>query len=119
MSRKLLFQFAFLKKEVPQIRSTVMSMFFRSRPPRKLRRKIRVEARHRAPAPRLDLFGSSPLAVPIPVQDSPRRRRQRAMGYITGRPRQPRFRVRSEEHTSELQSLMRITYAVFCLKKKN
>src|SRR3546814_2324435 len=29
---------------------------------------------------------------------------------------QPRFR--SEEHTSELQSLMRISYAVFCLKKK-
>src|SRR3546814_9224487 len=30
--------------------------------------------------------------------------------------RQP---TRSEEHTSELQSLMRISYAVFCLKKKN
>src|SRR3546814_2098142 len=29
-----------------------------------------------------------------------------------------RFCVRSEEHTSELQSLMRISYAVFCLKKK-
>src|SRR3546814_5507490 len=28
------------------------------------------------------------------------------------------FIVRSEEHTSELQSLMRISYAVFCLKKK-
>src|SRR3546814_8697883 len=27
--------------------------------------------------------------------------------------------VRSEEHTSELQSLMRISYAVFCLKQKN
>src|SRR3546814_8634273 len=35
--------------------------------------------------------------------------------------RQPvrRLRERSEEHTSELQSLMRISYAVFCLKKKN
>src|SRR3546814_9691527 len=32
----------------------------------------------------------------------------------------PADRVRrSEEHTSELQSLMRISYAVFCLKKKN
>src|SRR3546814_5695420 len=31
----------------------------------------------------------------------------------SGRPR-----LRSEEHTSELQSLMRISYAVFCLKKK-
>src|SRR3546814_1515300 len=30
-----------------------------------------------------------------------------------------RYFTRSEEHTSELQSLMRISYAVFCLKKKN
>src|SRR3546814_1151090 len=29
-----------------------------------------------------------------------------------------RYEIRSEEHTSELQSLMRISYAVFCLKKK-
>src|SRR3546814_7187182 len=34
-------------------------------------------------------------------------------------PTQTRFYERSEEHTSELQSLMRISYAVFCLKKKN
>src|SRR3546814_7880132 len=32
---------------------------------------------------------------------------------------QPVNLLRSEEHTSELQSLMRISYAVFCLKKKN
>src|SRR3546814_4478109 len=32
--------------------------------------------------------------------------------------RWPRMRPRSDEHTSELQSLMRISYAVFCLKKK-
>src|SRR3546814_3169808 len=31
----------------------------------------------------------------------------------------PAFGMRSEEHTSELQSLMRISYAVFCLKKTN
>src|SRR3546814_5825105 len=31
----------------------------------------------------------------------------------------PAGETRSEEHTSELQSLMRISYAVFCLKKKN
>src|SRR3546814_10788613 len=31
----------------------------------------------------------------------------------------PTLDYRSEEHTSELQSLMRISYAVFCLKKKN
>src|SRR3546814_9851234 len=33
------------------------------------------------------------------------------------RPRAARRHTRSEEHTSELQSLMRISYAVFCLKK--
>src|SRR3546814_13474112 len=38
----------------------------------------------------------------------PARRRGRGGGLL-----------RSEEHTSELQSLMRISYAVFCLKKKN
>src|SRR3546814_7634453 len=46
-------------------------------------------------------------------------RRDRRRG---GAPLQNLFDVRferSEEHTSELQSLMRISYAVFCLKKKN
>src|SRR3546814_8732626 len=36
-----------------------------------------------------------------------------------GRKRGVRAPPRSEEHTSELQSLMRISYAVFCLKKKS
>src|SRR3546814_1470168 len=36
----------------------------------------------------------------------------------TGQARAARRRQRSEEHTSELQSLMRISYAVFCLNKK-
>src|SRR3546814_2448648 len=35
-----------------------------------------------------------------------------------GRDERPTDQSRSEEHTSELQSLMRISYAVFCLKKK-
>src|SRR3546814_4444266 len=35
-----------------------------------------------------------------------------------GYPTYPSMQGRSEEHTSELQSLMRISYAVFCLKKK-
>src|SRR3546814_1146911 len=52
------------------------------------------------------------------------RRRQfhRALQVDGTRPDPPRRaggeRRRSEEHTSELQSLMRISYAVFCLKKK-
>src|SRR3546814_1322063 len=37
----------------------------------------------------------------------------------TGCPYRAEILDRSEEHTSELQSLMRISYAVFCLKKKN
>src|SRR3546814_5729089 len=40
-----------------------------------------------------------------------------AVGMATNIP--PHNLSRSEEHTSELQSLMRISYAVFCLKKKN
>src|SRR3546814_8886192 len=38
---------------------------------------------------------------------------------IAATDRQDPLEGRSEEHTSELQSLMRISYAVFCLKKKN
>src|SRR3546814_4042544 len=58
--------------------------------------------------------------------------RQAAQRSSQHSPRQDQFRQRrpfisprkltngrSEEHTSELQSLMRISYAVFCLKKKN
>src|SRR3546814_2947061 len=41
----------------------------------------------------------------------------RAEGRL-GLGRATRQRLKSEEHTSELQSLMRISYAVFCLKKK-
>src|SRR3546814_8161464 len=37
---------------------------------------------------------------------------------IISQERDPAGDLRSEEHTSELQSLMRISYAVFCLKKK-
>src|SRR3546814_2624414 len=47
---------------------------------------------------------------------------QRAEAHLAPRVRRhpPRAdRARSEEHTSELQSLMRISYAVFCLKKKS
>src|SRR3546814_7654247 len=41
-------------------------------------------------------------------------RRQQSSGWPSAF-----YHLRSEEHTSELQSLMRISYAVFCLKKKN
>src|SRR3546814_7870857 len=48
---------------------------------------------------------------------APRRYRWTSSTSSSPRPRRTR-RSRSEEHTSELQSLMRISYAVFCLKKK-
>src|SRR3546814_3253936 len=46
---------------------------------------------------------------------------QRVLGIAMMHERPTGFfpEMRSEEHTSELQSLMRISYAVFCLKKKN
>src|SRR3546814_5459069 len=61
------------------------------------------------------------LAVPC-KDDGPRRRNcaekrlERCQHIVIG---EIQRRFRSEEHTSELQSLMRISYAVFCLKKKN
>src|SRR3546814_3472740 len=51
-----------------------------------------------------------PRTVPAPARMAGRRTRESQ--YCPGQ-------GRSEEHTSELQSLMRISYAVFCLKKKN
>src|SRR3546814_1652897 len=56
-------------------------------------------------------------------RDPARRLRYPAGQVVPRRPRAVRWAVaedrpRSEEHTSELQSLMRISYAVFCLKKK-
>src|SRR3546814_7881247 len=39
-------------------------------------------------------------------------------GHLPRRPDDEAGHIRSEEHTSELQSLMRISYAVFCLQKK-
>src|SRR3546814_5810767 len=69
------------------------------------------------------------LEQPFGFQPRPEARRVRKkMRLHPDRPRpidvdepvvdEQRLRRRSEEHTSELQSLMRISYAVFCLKKK-
>src|SRR3546814_6565463 len=73
------------------------------------------EARHRRSRARRD-FPTAKAAVAPVKQPAGTRARERALP-----PRRlpsPRGRRRSEEHTSELQSLMRISYAVFCLKKK-
>src|SRR3546814_323638 len=50
-------------------------------------------------------------------EDMPHLRDKVESEYLDARDRSSRL-IRSEEHTSELQSLMRISYAVFCLKKK-
>src|SRR3546814_953656 len=74
--------------------------------------------------------GRSMLAGPVPgggvgTGGSPRNGKLPGMTFgakprAAGRSgRGPRAAIRSEEHTSELQPLMRISYAVFCLKKKN
>src|SRR3546814_6124434 len=65
-------------------------------------------------------FGAPPDVSPIPVHRFPVHRfpapRTAWLAHAAGGDR--RRLPRSEEHTSELQSLMRISYAVFCLKKK-
>src|SRR3546814_3812530 len=60
--------------------------------------------------------GIQELATDRAIVEAPRP--DRLGGSAKGVPVRPRM-VRSEEHTSELKSLMRISYAVFCLKKKN
>src|SRR3546814_2587866 len=70
---------------------------------------------------------SARLAKPLSVAPSSTRRATRADNSASPPRARMRFpsraamrpEPRSEEHTSELQSLMRISYAVFCLKKKN
>src|SRR3546814_8775762 len=56
---------------------------------------------------------------PLAAQAFPRRHRTPHRSDPAGRLLLCAASGRSEEHTSELQSLMRISYAVFCLKKKN
>src|SRR3546814_1320462 len=72
---------------------------------------------------RLERLDERLAALPHHDQDAPARsdREHRRQGPPAADPRLRRRQMaagRSEEHTSELQSLMRISYAVFCLKKK-
>src|SRR3546814_2597502 len=59
-------------------------------------------------------FGIVPIIVGKAEQVAEREQRQSSVAHSGDRG----AAQRSEEHTSELQSLMRISYAVFCLKKK-
>src|SRR3546814_9763860 len=75
----------------------------------------------------LDLNEGEVLLDDTPRSRIPAPRWRRRVGYVAAEPGWWSERLvehfrdwnRSEEHTSELQSLMRISYAVFCLKKKN
>src|SRR3546814_6789245 len=70
------------------------------------------DAPHPPGAPGQDQVGSRPDPRPCPRRDEQRHRRTDHFDSERAEHR------RSEEHTSELKSLMRISYAVFCLKKK-
>src|SRR3546814_5396314 len=65
--------------------------------------------------PYTTLFRSEWLSSPPRSSNANSRGRRRSH---LSKPSKDGFERRSEEHTSELQSLMRISYAVFCLKKK-
>src|SRR3546814_8679710 len=67
--------------------------------------------------PYTTLFRSTPPERIRPRASAHHRRRRSPAGPEDSKARNNRPN-RSEEHTSELQSLMRISYAVFCLKKK-
>src|SRR3546814_6840939 len=73
-------------------------------------------------ATRPDLVGEEAASDLLRLQDAlppvPFDTIREAMRASFGQPLDALFTARSEEHTSELQSLMRISYAVFCLKKK-
>src|SRR3546814_9162455 len=76
--------------------------------PERARVRIQVRDPGDVPVARGDLALALAGGEVVQVQVAP-------VGVLT----EPDELVRSEEHTSELQSLMRISYAVFCLKKKN
>src|SRR3546814_2781930 len=62
--------------------------------------------------------GEAPVPQKLLVEARRRDAEVRLLQELFRQPREAR-KLRSEEHTSELQSLMRISYAVFCLKKKH
>src|SRR3546814_6871235 len=72
----------------------------------------------RPTAKRLRLQARRPRRRKVLPQTIPERARGGESRSAPIRAERLRKRRRSEEHTSELQSLMRISYAVFCLKKK-
>src|SRR3546814_10041412 len=90
------------------------TLFRSQRPDQPPRSLVRLALRRLVAGPRGAQFGEAVLArrargFGLDVQRARHRRRPALLA--------DRGDLRSEEHTSELQSLMRISYAVFCLKK--
>src|SRR3546814_2851939 len=83
-----------------------------------LRRPPAVDEPHAQPAGSRCADRARNIAVRLPAHHAPRGRPLAAVRPVDQRRHRQRHLPRSEEHTSELQSLMRISYAVFCLKKK-
>src|SRR3546814_4997477 len=65
------------------------------------------------------LFGRDGFLLGVGTVRHPKLARRALAQLLRGHVHRFLEDARSEEHTSELQSLMRISYAVFCLKKKN
>src|SRR3546814_7817927 len=82
------------------------AIFWLTRPTTIIRSAWRGEARKTSMPKRPESKWAPPMAIISSAQQA----RPKVAGH--------RLDLRSEEHTSELQSLMRISYAVFCLKKK-
>src|SRR3546814_2839837 len=79
---------------------------------------LRHPQRHRADRDRPEWSQSQGQRTRLPHRQPQERLRARCRLETLLAEHRRRICVRSEEHTSELQSLMRISYAVFCLKKK-
>src|SRR3546814_6842083 len=105
-----LFVFLMIRRPPRSTRTDTLfpyTTLFRSSPRRSTERPPL--SRHRAQGPPRQR-PSSAASPPTPPSA--------ARNPAAGRRHPPQPQKRSEEHTSELQSLMRISYAVFCLKKK-
>src|SRR3546814_3941791 len=88
---------------------------FRSHADRRLRRRLQPQGHRRLPGSVLIRLRDSNVSGDIMTTGQPT-----TWIHVRCRLYPPSVvDPRSEEHTSELQSLMRISYAVFCLKKKN
>src|SRR3546814_1142546 len=94
--------------------SPVLTNIASTMPPSRLETTCNCELGMTRPWPRTVRSSSVTDAHMMKIRTNAAMIHKRMLDAVAGRT----FSIRSEEHTSELQSLMRISYAVFCLKKK-